>query len=85
MCKLPTRWSVGTICVADYFPNELDQALSLPQKHYVSTMTRWKDAADDESLRKWMYDAYEGLEKLSVGQYIADFDVNQRLRKVSLI
>ncbi|KAH7344396.1 hypothetical protein BKA66DRAFT_434134 [Pyrenochaeta sp. MPI-SDFR-AT-0127] len=82
MCRLPTRWSVGTICVADYFPNELDQALSLPQKHYVSTMTRWKDAADDESMRKWMHDAYEGLEKLSVGQYIADFDVNQRVRRV---
>lgn len=82
LCELPTRKSVGTICIADYYPNEADQALSLQQHHYVSTMTSWADEAEDGRMQRWMFDAYTPLEKVSVGQYIADFNAAHRTRKV---
>ena len=81
MCDLPNRKCVGTICVVDYYPDEANQVLSLPQRHYISSMTRWKDAEEDGRYSKWMQEAYKPLEKISVGQYIADFDVNQRETK----
>lgn len=81
MCDLPNRKCVGTICVVDYYPNEANQALSLPQRHYIASMTRWKDAKEDVVYSKWMQEAYHPLEKIAVGQYVADFDVNQRMSK----
>ncbi|KAI7779825.1 hypothetical protein LA080_000323 [Diaporthe eres] len=35
---LPSRLSSGTFVPIDYYPDEKDQALSLPQKSYVSSM-----------------------------------------------
>jgi len=84
MCDLPTRRSVGCIYIADYYPDEKEAAISLPQQYYISTMTCWTDAADDARMRKWMYDQYAALSPAGVGQYIADFDVTHRLEKVSL-
>lgn len=82
MCDLPTRKSVGTICIMDYYPDEADQALSLPQHHYVSTMLHWKESTQDEAMKQWMLQAYYPLDEISVGQYVADFDADQRIRKV---
>ncbi|KAI8670200.1 FAD-binding PCMH-type domain-containing protein [Fusarium keratoplasticum] len=72
---LPTRLSSGTLCPMDYYPNEADQALSLPQKTYVSTMCCWKDAEQDAGVDKWLLDAYTKADKVSSGVYVADFNV----------
>lgn len=65
-------------------PNEDDQAISLPQHYYISSMTCWTDPDWDEKMRKWMENVYQIAETVSCGQYIADFDVNQRMTPVSL-
>lgn len=83
MCDLPNRKSVGAICVVDYYPNEAHQALSLPQRLYISSMTRWKEAKEDAKFRTWMQEAYKPLQEISVGQYIADFDAKQHASKVT--
>lgn len=68
----------------DYYPNEADQALSLPQKTYVSTMCCWKDAEQDAGVDKWLLDAYTKADKVSSGVYVADFNVNHRKPKAGL-
>lgn len=82
MLDLPSRRSVGTISILDYHPDENNQAISIPQEYYIATMTCWKDAAWDKTMRKWMLDTYTKLDSVSLGQYIADFDVTQRKPKV---
>ncbi|EEU38448.1 uncharacterized protein NECHADRAFT_88594 [Fusarium vanettenii 77-13-4] len=64
---LPSRLSSGTFCPMDYYPDEADQALSLPQKTYVSTMCCWKDPKQDAAVDKWLLDAYTKAEKVSCG------------------
>ncbi|KAB2575816.1 Tetrahydrocannabinolic acid synthase [Lasiodiplodia theobromae] len=66
----------------DYYPDEEDQAMCLPQQYHVSTMTCWHDPAKDEEMKKWIYDAYSRAQPVSVGQYVADFDENHRITKV---
>jgi hypothetical protein len=66
----------------DYYPNEADQALSLPQKTYVSTMLCWKDPEQDASMDKWLLDAYTKADKVSCGVYVADFNEKHRTPKV---
>ncbi|KFZ07603.1 hypothetical protein V501_06292, partial [Pseudogymnoascus sp. VKM F-4519 (FW-2642)] len=80
--NLPTRQSTGTIVFLDYFPDEADQAVSLPQKLSVTTMAIWKDPAKDAAMDKWMYDVYKEAEKVGRGQYVADFDAEQRPTKI---
>ncbi|KAH9215446.1 hypothetical protein DL95DRAFT_500403 [Leptodontidium sp. 2 PMI_412] len=82
LLDLPTRKSTGTIVFLDYFPDEADQALSLPQKLSVTTMAIWKDPARDVAMDKWMYDAYKEAEKVGRGQYVADYDAEQRPTKI---
>ncbi|OCL12642.1 FAD-binding domain-containing protein [Glonium stellatum] len=79
---LPSRLTVGFICVADYYPDERDQALSLPQKYYISTMSCWRDPRRDQVMRKWMLDTYSRAGEVSCGQYAADFDATQRMSKI---
>ncbi|KAH7109499.1 hypothetical protein B0J13DRAFT_578931 [Dactylonectria estremocensis] len=79
---LPSRLSSGTFCPIDYYPDEVDQALSLPQKAYVSTMCCWKDAKLDSAMDKWLLDAYTKADKASCGVYVADFNVKHRKPKV---
>ncbi|KAK7715950.1 hypothetical protein SLS57_006701 [Botryosphaeria dothidea] len=81
-CDLPTRKSVGCLYISDYFPDEEDQSMSLPQQYHISTMTCWHDPAKDEVMKKWMYDVYERAQPVSCGQYVADFDENHRITKV---
>lgn len=57
--------------------------MSLPQQYHISTMTCWHDPAKDEVMKKWMYDVYEHAQPVSCGQYVADFDENHRITKVS--
>lgn len=82
MVDLPSRRSVGTINVLDYYPDERNQVISIPQQYYISTMTCWKDASWDSEMRNWMLNTYNKLDKLSLGQYIADLDVTHRIPKV---
>ncbi|KAH7146833.1 hypothetical protein B0J13DRAFT_664493 [Dactylonectria estremocensis] len=79
---LPSRLSSGTFCPIDYYPDEADQALSLPQKSYVSTMCCWKDPKFDSAMDKWLLDAYTKADSASCGVYVADFNVNHRKPKV---
>lgn len=80
--NLPSRLSSGTVCPIDYYPNEADQALSLPQKAYVSTMLCWKDPEQDAAMDKWLLDAYTKADKVSCGVYVADFNEKHRKSKV---
>jgi hypothetical protein len=68
----------------DYYPDEADQALSLPQKAYVSSMLCWKDPKYDAAIDKWLLDAYTKADKVAVGVYVADFNVRHRKPKVSI-
>ncbi|EWZ52442.1 uncharacterized protein FOBCDRAFT_266441 [Fusarium oxysporum Fo47] len=79
---LPSRLSSGTLCPMDYYPNEADQALSLAQKAYVSTMCCWKDPKHDAAVDKWLLDAYTKADQVSCGVYVADFNVKHRKPKV---
>ncbi|KAG2419171.1 hypothetical protein HFD88_002277 [Aspergillus terreus] len=79
---LPTRLSSGTFCPIDYYPDERNHALSLPQKTYVSTMLCWKDAKYDAAVDKWLLDAYSKADEVSVGVYVADFNGDRRKPKV---
>ncbi|TVY69527.1 FAD-linked oxidoreductase sorD [Fusarium oxysporum f. sp. cubense] len=79
---LPSRLSSGTLCPMDYYPSEADQALSLPQKAYVSTMCCWKDPKQDAAVDKWLLDAYTKADEVSCGVYVADFNVKHRKPKV---
>lgn len=45
-------------------------------------MAIWKDPAKDAAMDKWMYDVYKEAEKVGRGQYVADFDAEQRPTKV---
>lgn len=69
----------------DCFPDEADQAVSLPQKLSVTTMACWKDAKQDAIMDEWIYNAYKEAEQVGRGQYVADFDVRHRLTKVSIL
>jgi hypothetical protein len=69
----------------DYYPNEADQALSLAQKAYVSTMCCWKDPKHDAAVDKWLLDAYTKADQVSCGVYVADFNVKHRKPKVSQV
>ncbi|KAJ6085353.1 hypothetical protein N7499_004982 [Penicillium canescens] len=80
--NLPTRHSSGTFCPIDYYPDERNHALSLPQKTYVSTMLCWKDAKYDAAMDKWLLDAYTKADRVSSGVYVADFNVKHRKPKV---
>ncbi|PPJ61061.1 hypothetical protein CBER1_07394 [Cercospora berteroae] len=79
---LPSRLSSGTYCPIDYYPNGEDQALSLPQRAYVSTMCCWNDPAFDESVDQQLLRAYTHAEKVSCGVYVADSNVKSRKPKV---
>jgi hypothetical protein len=48
-------------------------------------MARWNSPSRDPFVDKWMFDAYTRADKVSVGQYIADFDVTHRMTRASLI
>ena len=65
---LPTRKSVGTVCIANYYPDETDSSMSLPQRYYISSMTRWGEKSEDAKMSKWMSNAYRPSEKISAGQ-----------------
>ncbi|KAJ0122288.1 hypothetical protein J7T55_002801 [Diaporthe amygdali] len=79
---LPSRLSTGTLCPLDYYPDESDQALSLPQKSYISSMLCWKDPGRDVFMDKWLRNAYEKAGAVSCGVYAADFNANNRMTKV---
>ncbi|CAK1365406.1 unnamed protein product [Cercospora beticola] len=79
---LPSRLSSGTYCPIDYYPSGEDQALSLPQRTYVSTMYCWKDPAFDTSVDQQLLRAYTQADKVSCGVYVADFNVKSRKPKV---
>ncbi|KAF3386549.1 hypothetical protein F1880_001409 [Penicillium rolfsii] len=79
---LPTRRSIGCIYIGDYVPDENNQAISLPQHYYIASMTCWTDPSWDDRMRHWMSQAYACASKVSCGQYIADFDVTQRMTPV---
>ncbi|GME45639.1 putative FAD-linked oxidoreductase YvdP [Neofusicoccum parvum] len=81
-CDLPTRKSVGCMYISDYYPNEEDQAMCLPQQYHISTMTCWHDPAKDAEMKKWIYDAYSRAQPVSCGQYVADFDETHRITRV---
>ncbi|EXA30310.1 hypothetical protein FOVG_18307 [Fusarium oxysporum f. sp. pisi HDV247] len=78
---LPSRLSSGTFCPLDYYPNEYDQALSLPQKCYVSSMLCWKDPKRDAFMDKWLLDAYTKADTVSSGVYVADLNIKHRMTK----
>lgn len=69
----------------DYNPNEEDQAVSLPQKLSVTTMVVWRDAAHDAAMSEWLQNAYIQAQRAGRGQYVADFDVSQRITKVKYL
>lgn len=73
------------MCPMDYYPDEADQALSLAQKAYVSTMCCWKDPKHDAAVDKWLLDAYTKADQVSCGVYVADFNVKHRKPKVSQV
>ncbi|KAH7074017.1 hypothetical protein BKA63DRAFT_543977 [Paraphoma chrysanthemicola] len=76
--ELPTRLSTGTVCPLDYYPDEADQALSLPQKCYVSAMNCWRDPKRDATNDAWIQRVFESAAKASCGIYVAD--VNEKAR-----
>ncbi|KAF9872122.1 hypothetical protein CkaCkLH20_10459 [Colletotrichum karsti] len=82
MLDLPSRLSSATFCPTDYYPDEADQALSLPQKAYVSTMCCWKDAQYDSAIDNSLLDAYTKADAVSCGVYVADFNEKHRMTKV---
>jgi hypothetical protein len=82
MFDLPSRLSSGTYVPIDYYPDEEDQALSLPQKSYISSMLCWKDPNRDAFMDKWLLNAYEKANTVSCGVYIADFNQKHRITNV---
>lgn len=82
MFDLPSRKSQATYVPIDYYPDEADQALSLPQTSYVSTMLCWKDPKRDAFMDDWLLKTYEKADKVSSGVYIADFNQKHRMTKV---
>ncbi|KEZ40254.1 Uncharacterized protein SAPIO_CDS8729 [Scedosporium apiospermum] len=83
--ELPTRKSTGTIIIVDWNPDEADQALSLPQRMTVATMVCYHNPELDVKMDKWSYEVYKKAEKVGLGQYIADFDAQQRLTKLQVM
>ncbi|KAJ6027597.1 uncharacterized protein N7446_003808 [Penicillium canescens] len=79
---LPTRRSIGCIYVGNYRPDETNQAISIPQNFYIASMSCWTDPSWDDRMSRWMREVYTRASKVSCGQYIADFDANQRLTPV---
>ena len=82
MDKLPSRLSIGTIRPVNYFPNEENQALSLPHTYYISLFACWENSGRDNFIREWLRRVFGHRESVSVGQHIADFDAKQRVTKV---
>lgn len=82
MYDLPSRLSSATFVPIDYYPDEKDQALSLPQKSYISSMLCWKDPSRDTFMDKWLLDTYKKADKVSSGVYMADFNPKHRMTKV---
>lgn len=78
MYELPSRLTTGTICPLDYYPDEADQALSLPQKCYISSMTCWRDEARDAANDEWLRRVFQKANKASCGIYVADLDAKRR-------
>lgn len=83
MFDLPSRLSSATFVPIDYYPDEKDQALSLPQKSYISSMLCWKDPNRDTAMDNWLLKVYEKADTVSCGVYIADFNQKHRMTKVS--
>ncbi|KAH9207841.1 hypothetical protein DL95DRAFT_481950 [Leptodontidium sp. 2 PMI_412] len=65
-------------CPLDYYPNEADQALSLPQKCYVSAMNAWRDPARDAANDAWLRRVFETAATASCGIYVADLNEKHR-------
>ncbi|KAL2825805.1 hypothetical protein BDW59DRAFT_145923 [Aspergillus cavernicola] len=82
LTDLPSRRSIGCIYVGDYVPDEVGQAISLPQQYYIASMTCWTDPSWDNRMGQWMRGVYTRAAKVSCGQYIADFDGKQRMTPV---
>ncbi|KAL6703098.1 hypothetical protein ACN47E_010235 [Coniothyrium glycines] len=80
--ELPTRLSTGTVCPMDYYPDEADQALSLPQKCYVSAMNCWRDPKNDASNDAWIQRVFAKAESAGCGIYVADVVENGRAAPV---
>ncbi|KEF62903.1 uncharacterized protein A1O9_00877 [Exophiala aquamarina CBS 119918] len=81
--ELPTRRATGNICpLGDYYPDEADHCLSLPQKCTVTTITCYQDASRDAAVDQWTAAAYREAEKVAIGQYVADYDPTQRQAKI---
>ena len=81
---LPSRRSSTCIYICDTF-HFGDLAYSLPSEYYISTFLVWEDQRDDEKHRIWLKDTYTEVAKVSCGTYIADFDAEMRMTKVSLL
>lgn len=75
MFKLPTCCSTDTIIILDYYLDEADYALSLPQKLSVIIIAVWKNPSEDVKMDRWMYNAYKEAEQVGHRQYIVDFDI----------
>lgn len=74
---------MGALLISDYYPDENDSAISLPQQYFVSTLVCWTDPASDAKMRRWTRETYTNAASIAAGQYIADFDITNRLSKVS--
>jgi len=61
-----------------------DLAYSLPSEYYIATCAVWSEAKDDDMVKSYMKKAYQGLEKVSLGMYVADFDADVRMLKANL-
>ena len=79
---LPSRLTTGTICPLDYYPDEKDQALSLPQKCYVSAMNAWENPVLDEKMDGWIRGVFKKAATVGCGIYVADLNERQRTAPV---
>jgi hypothetical protein len=83
MLDLPSRRSTGFLTPLEaILPGNL--AYSLPSEYYVASYIVYRDPKEDNKMKKYMKDAYDDAEKVSVGTYVADFNAEQRMTKVNL-
>jgi hypothetical protein len=81
MLNLPSRRSCSVIYICEC-PESGELAYSLPSEYYIATYTLWENVKDDKMMKAWLKEAYQEVEKVSCGMYVADLDTDVRITKV---
>ncbi len=76
---------MGTLLIADSYPDGTECSISLPQQYCISTFVCWTDPSWDLRLREWISSMYNKASTVGCGQYVADFDITNRVTKVRAV